>query len=103
MAWDNAPWPQPPNGAQYITAAGNLAKQLSDVISGGFNAYQQGQEFQYKQRNQNLFQNGIPTSPETGQPDFYGMLQKMIQAGGAPTAGSIPPFPPKHPVPDPAV
>jgi len=91
-AYDNVSLPGPPNGAQYVTAAGSLAKQISDIISGGFNAYQQGQDFQYKQRQQNLFQNpdqqgALQDALKTG--NYAPVLQSMIQAQGASAAPVI--------------
>jgi hypothetical protein len=99
-AFDNPPWPQPPNGAQYIQVAGNLAKQLSDIINGGFSAYQQGQNFNYQQQQRNLFQGGLPTQTDpngnpvldaNGQPltDYASAFNKMMQSGGSPVAQQL--------------
>lgn len=71
MAWDNAPWPRPPDGAEYISAAGNLARQLSQMFGGLGDAYQSGQNFQYQQRQRDFFQN----------PDNAAMLQDALKTG----------------------
>jgi hypothetical protein len=97
-AYDNVSLPAPPN----IATAGNYAQMLMQGLSSLGDAYQSGQNFKYQQRQNNLFQGGLPTNAN-GQPDFAGILQKIIQSGGAPAAASVLPMLQKQPFFDQAV
>lgn len=77
--WDNVQLPGPPNGAQYLQAWANLANATGNQVNNAFNAYRQGQDFQYQQRNRDLFQNGAPDN-------LADMMRSIIQSGGASTA-----------------
>ena len=76
-----------PSGASY--QMGNMADQLYKMIGGLGQDYFQGTQNKRTLEQQDLFRNGIPTDPKTGQPDYAGMMTKMIQTGGSPVAGQI--------------
>src|SRR5260370_23651223 len=77
-----------PGGASY--QMGNMAQQLFQMLSGLPEQYRKGQDFRYKQRQQDLFQGGVPTDAN-GQLDYGAMRDKMLQSGGAPAVGHIGP------------
>ena len=84
-AYDNVQLPAPPN----IATAGNYADMLYKGFAGLGPAYIQGQQAQYQQRNNNLFQGGVPmTTDANGNqvPDIPAMTKQMIQAGGTQAA-----------------
>jgi hypothetical protein len=91
-AYDNVSLP----GAPDIAHAGNFAQQLYSMLSNLPEQYQKGQDFQYKQRQQNLFQGGVPQDAG-GNTDYGAMMKQMIQSGGAPTAGQVLPMLQKQP------
>jgi hypothetical protein len=101
-AYDNVALQGPPNPAAMINAGSGWARQLYDMIGGLPQAYYQGQESQYQQRNQNLFQGGLPLNAE-GKPDLYATLQALIKAGGAPAAEKVLPMLQRQPFMDAAL
>src|SRR5260370_6097702 len=79
-----------PAGASY--QMGNMAQQLYSMLSNLPEQYQKGQDFQYKQRQQNLFQDSdsqamLQDALKTG--NYSPLLQKIIQAQGAGAAPVI--------------
>src|SRR5882762_3880976 len=91
-AYDNVQLPGPPNGAQYLSAGANLAQALGGLVGGLGDAYQSGKDFQYKQRQQNLFQDPdsqamLEEALKSG--NYAPVLQKMIRAQGAGAAPVI--------------
>jgi hypothetical protein len=89
-AYDNVSLPSPPN----IATAGNFAQQLYSMLSALPQDYQKGQDFQYQQRQRNLFQGGVPTTngQQNGPMDYTAMLRQVLQAGGAPAIGAATPL-----------
>src|SRR5258708_10109226 len=83
-AYDNVSLPGPPD----IAHAGNYADMLMRGLSNVGESYQKGQDFRYKQRQQDLFKDGLPTDAN-GQPDYGAMLKQVLQSGGAPALGQI--------------
>jgi hypothetical protein len=90
-AYDNVALQGPPNPAAMINAGSGWAKQLYDMIGGLPQAYYQGQESQYQQRNRDLFPGGLPLNAR-GMPDLSATMQKVVQAGGAAAAEKLLPM-----------
>src|SRR5258706_768289 len=87
-AYDNVSLPGPPD----IAHAGQFAQQLYSMLTGVGESYQKGQDFQYKQRQQNLFQDPdsqamLEEALKSG--NYAPVLQKMIRAQGAGAAPVI--------------
>src|SRR5258706_4252833 len=87
-AYDNVSLPGPPD----IAHAGQFAQQLYSMLTGVGESYQKGQDFQYKQRQQDLFQDPdsqamLEEALKSG--NYAPVLQKMIRAQGAGAAPVI--------------
>ena len=103
--WDNVQLAGPPNGPAWVNSAAQMMGATGNAVSGAFNAYQKGQEFQnqqqlfpyqlaqaqQQQQLSDLFKGGVPTLPN-GSPDYASIVKSMIQTGGANTAGQMLPL-----------
>lgn len=90
-AYDNVALPGAPN----IATAGNYAQQLFNMGQGLRQAYQSGQEFDYQQRQRNLFQNpdaqqALQDAIATG--DYSKILGTVGISGGAPAVEKMIPL-----------
>ena len=75
---------QGPRPASYTPPTVN-----SDWVGNLVNNYQQGQQYGRLRQLQNLFQPGTPGADALARGDYGGMMQQLIQSGGAETAGQM--------------
>lgn len=101
-AYDNVQLP----GAPDIAHAGNYAQMLMQGLNDLPKQYWSGKQNQYEQRQRDLFQNPdnrdiLDSAISSG--DYKQLLTKLIQSGGAGTAGSMIPLLQKQPFLDQAL
>jgi hypothetical protein len=90
-AYDNVQLPGAPN----IAGAGNYAQMLMQGLTDVGKSYQQGKQFQYEQRQRDMFQNPdnqakLDDAIKTG--NYTPLIDALTQAGGASTAEKLLPF-----------